>query len=311
MVCAIGATAFVASYFLVFKSSESLCYALYYNTPIAAPFAVFMVQLLYPRDSDKSVSVDLFVVGLALARAFLPMPGYSGHVLFLAYALISRSGMVRVLAALVLAEVLFVKLFLWSDWITPTGALLLTAVALRIRKSALSLSAPVVQTIQVRQGPYRTENHSALGNRASLLPPTVLLAAFTLVITLVGVWNRFSTDLWKADPGGRYADERETDYRTLRAAKAATWRLRGGSSEDLCDLLGGRACPAVEEGVVSYEMSDTCVDLFSWTACYLNVQLEGGEVVAAWLYDSDSAPTSIVECLHGCDRDDMRARMTP
>ncbi|MFK7999773.1 MAG: hypothetical protein AB8H86_09255 [Polyangiales bacterium] len=309
VLCAIGATASVASYFLVFRSGESLHYGLYYNTPIAAPFAAFMVQLLYPRTFAKTLPVDLFVVGLALARAFLPMPGYSGHVLFLAYALLSRLGIVRVLAALVLAEVLFVKLFLWSDWITPIGALLLTAVALRIRRGALSVSVSAIQTVHVEQGPYRTEIHNASTERASLLPATLLFAALTLVVTVVWARNNFSADRWQADPGGLYADERTSDYRTVRAAAAATWRLRGASAEDACDLLGGHACPPVEEGIVSYEMSEACIAPFSMTPCYFQVQLENRHVVAAWLHDSDGAPWSI-ECLHGCGREDMRARVS-
>ena len=161
VLCAIGATAVVASYFLVFKSGESLHYALYYNTPIAAPFAVFMVQMLYRRDSREGLFVDASVVGLALARASLPMPGYSGHVLFLMYALLSRSGWVRVLAALVLAEVLFIKLVLWSDWLTPLGALTLAVIAVRLRRPY------VLPSNHPSAGPYRTTGPSSVSTDAS------------------------------------------------------------------------------------------------------------------------------------------------
>ena len=54
-----------------------------------------------------------------MMRVFGDVPYVSGHALFLTYAIMSRgSRVVRVTATLVMIEVIYLKLFVWHDFIT-------------------------------------------------------------------------------------------------------------------------------------------------------------------------------------------------
>ena len=91
-------------------SAESLIY----NVPIAAPFVVFFLDRLFPDRAPRSTLViDALVVGLALLRVVIPpLPFASGHTLFASYAaLAARRWPLRLLAAAVLAQVIYMKLF--------------------------------------------------------------------------------------------------------------------------------------------------------------------------------------------------------
>lgn len=68
------------------------------------------------------------VIILALLRAVVLIPGYSGHALFLAYSLFSsQSWVARVTAGLVLVEVAYFKIFVWQDKTIIGGILLALA----------------------------------------------------------------------------------------------------------------------------------------------------------------------------------------
>ena len=59
--------------------------------------------------------IDLVVIALSLIRALVPLPLVSGHALFLSYALLTvPSVVVRTSAALVLLEVIYLKIFIWQ-----------------------------------------------------------------------------------------------------------------------------------------------------------------------------------------------------
>jgi hypothetical protein len=97
-------------------------------TPIAVPFVAFVLE----RAEGLSKSgwpvglLDVSVTGIALSRMFYPVPGISGHVLFLTYALFTlRYRVSRLFAALVLAQTLVLKVVFWHDYQTPPGGLLL------------------------------------------------------------------------------------------------------------------------------------------------------------------------------------------
>ena len=79
--------------------------------------------------------LDLIVVLLSLARAITYIPYFSGHALFLSYTLLSaRLRVVKILALIVLLQVVYLKLFKWNDWVTLLGGLLVGIAAGYFRK---------------------------------------------------------------------------------------------------------------------------------------------------------------------------------
>ncbi len=108
-------------------TGEARTFLLYYFVPIAVPFVAYLFDRAkyWNELSQTQVRIDVPVVILALLRAGLPIPLISGHALFLSYALLTtRSGLARITALLVLAEVVYIKIFLWQD-ITLVGGLIL------------------------------------------------------------------------------------------------------------------------------------------------------------------------------------------
>lgn len=104
---------------------------LYYMVPLAAPFAVFVLDRAARLRALRWFhwAVDLPVIILGLARALYEVPGISGHALFLTYALLTtRSRAGQVLITIVLAEVAALKLFAWHD-MTLFGGMLVAGVA--------------------------------------------------------------------------------------------------------------------------------------------------------------------------------------
>lgn len=82
------------------------------------------------RSSLLAVGIDALVVGLALVRAVYALPWISGHTLFLVYAVLTvRSRWARIPAVLVLAQVVYLKIFVWHDLTLLGGALLAYAAA--------------------------------------------------------------------------------------------------------------------------------------------------------------------------------------
>ena len=64
--------------------------------------------------------------GLAVGRVVGNVPYISGHTLLLSYALVqSRSKLVRTSAVLVLAQTLFLKYFVWKDFVTSDVGIVL------------------------------------------------------------------------------------------------------------------------------------------------------------------------------------------
>lgn len=70
--------------------------------------------------------VDFLVFSLAVGRVVGDVPYLSGHTLLLSYALLqSKSRIVRITAALVLAQTLFLKYYVWGDFVTSNAGMLL------------------------------------------------------------------------------------------------------------------------------------------------------------------------------------------
>jgi len=109
-----------------------------YVLPIIVPFVVFLfdrVRVL--RDiSLLQWTVEIIVVGVSILRMLGHVPLVSGHALFLSYAIAGPgSRLTRITAALVMTQVIYLKLFVWHDFITPvTGAFLGIVAALVVRR---------------------------------------------------------------------------------------------------------------------------------------------------------------------------------
>jgi hypothetical protein len=95
--------------------------------PIGGVFAAFIWDRVFPSRSENArlVVCDVIVVALALMRVFVPpLPLISGHTLFSAYAaLTARQWPLRAISLVVLAQVMYVKLFVSGGWLSMLGGL--------------------------------------------------------------------------------------------------------------------------------------------------------------------------------------------
>jgi len=70
--------------------------------------------------------VDFLVFSLAVGRVVGTVPFISGHTLLLSYGLLcTKSKIVRISAIPVLVQTLYLKYFVWHDFVTPTGGIVL------------------------------------------------------------------------------------------------------------------------------------------------------------------------------------------
>lgn len=95
--------------------------------PIGGVFAAFIWDRVFPARSENAwlVVCDVIVVALALMRVFVPpLPLISGHALFSAYAaLTARQWPLRAISLIVLAQVMYGKLFVSGGWLSMLGGL--------------------------------------------------------------------------------------------------------------------------------------------------------------------------------------------
>jgi hypothetical protein len=108
-----------------------------YVLPIIVPFVAFLFdRARMLRDSSLLQGIlETLVVGVSILRMLGYIPLISGHALFLSYAIVGPgSRLTRITAALVMLQVIYLKLFVWHDFITPvTGIVLGVLVALVVR----------------------------------------------------------------------------------------------------------------------------------------------------------------------------------
>lgn len=97
---------------------------LYYSVPMAVPFVAFCFERL-ERWGEIQWLVDVPVVIMALTRAFIAVPFFSGHALFLTYTLLTTRGwLARWTAGMMLLAVIYLKVFRWQDMTIVGGVLL-------------------------------------------------------------------------------------------------------------------------------------------------------------------------------------------
>jgi hypothetical protein len=92
------------------------------------PMIAFMLERVeHTREANFfQHGVDFLVFGLAVGRVVGNVPFISGHTLLLSYALLcSKSRIVRVSALLVLVQTLYLKYFVWHDFVTSNVGIVL------------------------------------------------------------------------------------------------------------------------------------------------------------------------------------------
>ena len=102
-----------------------------YFVPLMVPVIAFMFERVeHVREANFfQHGVDFLVFGLAVGRVVGNVPFISGHTLLLSYAfLCSKSKIVRISAPLVLIQTLYLKYFVWHDFVTSNVGLVLGCV---------------------------------------------------------------------------------------------------------------------------------------------------------------------------------------
>ena len=122
-----------------------------YFVPLMIPFFAFVIERIqHVRKANFfQHGIDLLVVGLAVGRVMGQNVLYiSGHTLLLSYMLLSsKSKIVRIASILVLGQTLFLKYYLWGDFVTSNvglavGCALALIVKLVSRRSQFFSPAP-------------------------------------------------------------------------------------------------------------------------------------------------------------------------
>ncbi len=77
----------------------------------------------------------MLVILTALWRVIGDVPYVSGHTLFLTYCILTLDlNFGRILAAIIMLEVLCLKILIWSDWVTAITGIVLGTIAAIIYK---------------------------------------------------------------------------------------------------------------------------------------------------------------------------------
>lgn len=97
-----------------------------YFVPLMVPMIAFMIERVeHTREANFfQHGIDFLVFGLAVGRVVGDVQFISGHTLLLSYALLcSRSWLVRIPAILVMAQTLYLKYFVWHDFVTSNAGI--------------------------------------------------------------------------------------------------------------------------------------------------------------------------------------------
>ena len=109
-----------------------------YVLPIIVPCVSFIFDRArhFSEATLSELTIDSGVVVTSFLRMMGIVPLVSGHALFLTYA-IARPGsrLTKISAALVMLQVVYLKFFVWHDWVSPiTGTILGVSAALIVRR---------------------------------------------------------------------------------------------------------------------------------------------------------------------------------
>lgn len=122
-----------------------------YVLPIIVPFVAFLFDrgARLRKAGLPEMAIDIAVVALAILRAVAGIPLVSGHALFLTYA-IARPGswLTKITGSLVMIQVLYLKIFVWHDSVTPlTGIAVGLTAALVVRGLDARISSRRLQAL--------------------------------------------------------------------------------------------------------------------------------------------------------------------
>lgn len=118
-------------------SGDKLLNQYYYVVPIVVPFVIFLFNRLeiFRQSKMPRLIIDAIVVITAMWRVIGDVPYISGHTLFLSYCVLTLDYKIgRILAGIILLEVLFLKFFVWNDWVTTITGIVLGTIAAIIYK---------------------------------------------------------------------------------------------------------------------------------------------------------------------------------
>lgn len=117
----------------------NLTHHYYYVVPVVIPAVAFLFDRAryVGQTAVLAAAIDALVVFISLLRMFALVPLISGHALFLGYAVLRRGSLfTRISAALLLAETVYLKFFVWHDPVSPMlGIALATAAAMVTRRT--------------------------------------------------------------------------------------------------------------------------------------------------------------------------------
>ncbi|HSS22726.1 MAG TPA: hypothetical protein VLL54_21820 [Pyrinomonadaceae bacterium] len=105
---------------------------LVYVVPIVVPFVAFLLDRAHRIGVWRPAIflIDFVVVGTSILRVIGNVPYVSGHSFFLTYAILGPGARItKITAALVMVEVIYLKYFVWHDFITSSTGILLGAIA--------------------------------------------------------------------------------------------------------------------------------------------------------------------------------------
>lgn len=118
-------------------SGDKLLNQYYYVVPIVISFVIFLLNR-FENFRQKTLTqwiVDFMVVLTAMWCVIGDVPYVSGHTLFLTYCILTLNlDIGRIFTAIVMFEVLYLKFFVWNDWISAIIGIVLGTIAAIIYK---------------------------------------------------------------------------------------------------------------------------------------------------------------------------------
>ena len=135
LISLLGAAAF-GCYFLQSPGVRSHLFELsgpfMYVVPIVVPFLAYLLDRgeRWSERNKRQKVLDAAVVLTAMWRVIGNVPFVSGHTLFLTYCILtSRSMVARLTASIVMAQTIYLKYFVWHDWVTSTSGIVLGSIS--------------------------------------------------------------------------------------------------------------------------------------------------------------------------------------
>ena len=116
-----------------------------YVLPIIVPFVSFLFDRgrVFRQITWLQGTIEVLVVAISILRMLGYLPIVSGHALFLSYAIAAPvSKLTRLTAALVMIQVIYLKVFVWHDFITPVAGTLLGLTAALVVSQLGAASSP-------------------------------------------------------------------------------------------------------------------------------------------------------------------------